>query len=118
MTALWKVEVQSIEGATAVLSLARLSEDAGPFQDRPAFALRVLHLPALDIAPTGELAPTGPLGEAVSEGDVHDEAWMAAHAAEYVAGVRHDDGRYEIEMTDARWLAHLSPGQTWRSAAY
>jgi hypothetical protein len=111
-------EVESIDGPRITLSLRRLSDDAGPFPDTAAFALRLLHLPALGIGTDGTLTATGPLGEAVSEDDVHDEAWMAAHADDYVAAVRHDGGAYAIEATDPRWLAHLAPGERWRSAAY
>ena len=122
MPALWEVEVTDVAGRQVRLRLARLHPDAGPFSDSAAFALRLLHMPALDIEPSGALVPMGPLGEAVGDDDVHDANWIATHAGQYVEHVDvQPQGRsasYLIEATDPRWLYHLRPGQRWRSAAY
>ena len=57
-------------------------------------------------------------------------AWMRENASRFIASATVEppglpdevptgtEARYEIEVTDAKWLEHLSIGQTWTSAAY
>ena len=79
----------------------------------------MLYEPAVRFGPTLQREATGPLGEAVTEDQNYDEAWMGAHAGDFVRSVkRTDDSTLAVEVTDPRWLEHVTPGDSWRSAAY
>lgn len=88
----------------------------------------------------------GPLGDAVSVKEICDEEFVDANTQVYVERViklsRKNDplppgespptfvysrftdeevltqGDYEVIVTDPRWIAHLSVGQTWQTTAY
>lgn len=47
-----------------------------------------------------------------------DEAWDAAWRAWWKDPANLPSAVYTIRVTDPRWLGHLAPSQTWRSAAY
>ena len=128
-TTLWQVKVDSIEGPRLRGTIERMHEDAGPLPGDEVFALRVLYEQATGFDASFELGPLGPLGEAVSEDEIHDDDWMKAHAGEYVEAVEvaspaqgADEvgavADYAVSVTSPRWLEHLEPGQSWRSAAY
>jgi hypothetical protein len=118
MATLWRVTVQALDGDETTLRLESMSPDSGPILTDPAFALRVLYEPAVRFGPTLQYEATGPLGEAITSDQIHDETWMDAHAREFVRAAAVDDDRLAVAVTDPRWLEHLAPDDTWRSAAY
>lgn len=90
----------------------------------------------------------GPLGDAITVDQICDEDFRLDHAADYIAHVEclaahnapsdenpaydTDDwyqgevtdndaltwAEFRVTATDARWLAHLIPGQYWTTTAY
>jgi hypothetical protein len=123
MTTLWNVRVESVDGAHAVLGIVSVSEDSGPFRDDSAFVLRLLYEPAVKFGPTLENEATGPLGDAISDEQIYNEAWVNEHAGEFVEAADLTESEparatLAITMTDPRWLEHIAPGDKWRSAAY
>ncbi len=130
MGALFEVEVDEIRGTRIELTLVTLDSDAGPFAADAGFALRLLHGPAFEVDEYLSYRGTSPLGEAVTLDETQGERWMRENASRFVAAVSVEPqglpdevptgtkARYEIEVTDAKWLEHLSTGQTWASVAY
>lgn len=129
-TTLWNVAVTALHERELRLGVTREHEDAGAFPHDAVFALRLLYEQARAFDPdTMEFAPSGPLGEAVGEDDIYDDAWLREHAGDYVADVTLKApasdadavgaaAHYRIAVTSPRWLEHLADGQSWRSAAY
>ncbi len=130
MGALFEVEVDEIRGTRIELTLVTLDSDAGPFAADAGFALRLLHGPAFEVDEYLSYRGTSPLGEAVTLDESQSERWMRENASRFVAAVSVEPpglpdevptgtkARYEIEVTDPKWLEHLSTGQTWASVAY
>ena len=111
--------------------------DSGPFVTAKEFVLRALHEPAWGYDDSFAYRAEGPLGDAVDSDQVLDEDWCRAHVDQYIARVdiietrnlplaedafeRTDtrpSAHYAVQVTEARWLAHLETGQSWHSAAY
>ena len=130
MSALFEVEVDEIRGTRIELTLVTVHPHAGPFGTGDAFALRLLFDTAYRFDAHMNYSGTSPLGEAVTFDQTESESWMREHASRFVAAVTVEppdlpdevptgtEAHYEIEVTDAKWLEHLSKGQTWTSAAY
>jgi hypothetical protein len=131
MSELFEVEVDEIRGTRIELTLVTVHPQAGPFRADDVFALRVLFDRAYKFDAHMNYRGTSPLGEAVTFDQTESEGWMHEHASRFVAAVTVEppdfpegempigtEAHYEIEVTDAKWLEHLSKGQTWTSAAY
>jgi hypothetical protein len=130
MSALFKVEVKELRATRVELALVTVHPDAGPIRADDVFALRLLHDTAFKFDRHMNYIATSPLGEAVTFDETEGEGWMREHASRFVAAVTLEppdlprpmpigtEAQYEIEVTDAKWLEHLSEGQTWTSAAY
>ena len=130
MSELFEVEVDEVSETRIELTLVTVHPDAGPFGADDVFALRLLYDTAFEFDPKTIFRGSSPLGEAVTFDQIERDGWMHEHASRFVAAVTVDapdfpaqmpigtEAHYEIEVTDAKWLEHLSKGQTWSSAAY
>jgi hypothetical protein len=130
MSELFEVEVDELRGTHIGLRLVTVHPDAGPFGTDDVFALRVLFDTAFDYDEDMNYSGTSPLGRAMTFDQALQGSWMREHASRFVAAVTVEppdlpeevptgtEAHYDIEVTDAKWLEHLSKGQTWTSAAY
>lgn len=130
MSELFDVEVDDVGGTRIVLTLVTIHPDAGPLAADAGFALRLLHDTAFELDEYLSYRGTCPLGEAMTFEESQGAGWMRENASRFIASVTVEPpdlpdevptgtrARYEIEVTDPRWLDHLSEGQTWTSAAY
>jgi hypothetical protein len=130
MSALFEVKVDELRGTRIELTLVTVHPDAGPFRADAVFALRVLFDPAFKFDAHMNYSGTSPLGDAMTYEQSESEGWMHEHASRFVAAVTVEPtdfpqelpigtkAHYAIEATDAKWLEHLSKGQTWKTAAY
>jgi hypothetical protein len=130
MSELFQVEVDHIRGTRVALTLVTIHPDAGPLAADAGFALRLLHDTAFELDEYLGYHGTCPLGEAMTFDQGQGAGWMRENASRFIASVTVEppglpdevptgtEARYEIEVTDAKWLEHLSKGQTWTSAAY
>lgn len=130
MSELFEVEVDDVHGTRIALTLVTVHPDAGPLAAEAGFALRLLHDTAFELDEYLSYHGTCPLGEAVTFEEAQGERWMRENASRFVGAVTVEPpdlpeevptgtkARYEIEVTDPKWLEHLSKGQTWTSAAY
>jgi hypothetical protein len=130
MSTLFNVEVDDVSGKTAKLRLTSVHPDAGPFGKDDVFALRVLYDTAYEFTEPFESKGLCPLGDAITYKQVGDEDYAGEHASDFIDSVEVEpddlpdqvpvdtEAHYTIKATDAKWLEHLEPGKTWRSAAY
>jgi hypothetical protein len=130
VSTLFNVEVDEVSGSTAKLTLVSVHPDAGPFGKDAVFALRVLYDTAYEFTEPFESRGLCPLGDAITYKQVGDEDYAAEHAKDFIESVdvQPDDlpdelpedteAHYAIKVTDPKWIEHLEPGKTWRSAAY
>lgn len=140
ISTLWNVRVLEVAGDRARLAVTLAHPDAGRFPRSPQFALRLLFETARGLDGSFDDVARGPLGDALTRAEVHDDDFMRTAAARFVASVDVTDvvhapfdeaaahhafdpanlpsAVYTIRTTDPRWLCHLAPSQTWRSAAY
>jgi len=119
MSELFEVEVDEIRGTRIELTLVTVHPQAGPYRADDVFALRVLFDPAYRFDPHMNYSGTSPLGEAVTFDQTESEGWMHEHASRFIAAVTVEasdfpeempigtKARYDIEVTDAKWLEHL-----------
>jgi hypothetical protein len=89
MSELWSVRVAARQEGTLELEVRQTHPDAGPFPESAVFAWRLWY----DGAKDGSA-----LHEALSHEDLYDEELMAAHVADYVAGVRVEVERPTLDM--------------------
>ena len=130
MSELFEVEVDELQGTRIELTLVTVHPHAGPLRADAVFALRLLFDRAYKFDAHMNYSATSPLGEALTFDQTEREGWMHEHASRFVASVTVDppdlpkevptgtEAHYSIEVTDAKWVEHLSKGQTWYSAAY
>lgn len=129
VSTLFAARVSELAADRCVIELRVVHPDAGPVKDDLVFAIRLLAETAAD-----DDTVLGPLGEDVRFGEAESTAWCEANASRYIVSARLVDtpapgdgnwryqkgaiARYEIRVTEPRWLEHLSLEQTWDSAVY
>lgn len=134
MSTLWHAKVVTVDGSRCVLELTVVHPDAGPVKADHVFALRLLAEVAVDEELDGSRTPCGPLGEQLQFGEAESTSWCEKHGSAYLTSVqilalpaagdtnwryaKRSTAQLEIVVTDPRWLAHLSRGQTWDSTAF
>lgn len=116
----YAIEVSSIEGAVAVLSVRAVHDDAPAIEPSATLAMMLL-LDPIDLGRRG--AARSPLARITADRAEVDEArWVVAHARGFVRSVRRRGTRQAatltITVTDPAWLRHLVAGMHWRSASY
>ncbi|HHG84357.1 MAG TPA: hypothetical protein ENJ82_06395, partial [Bacteroidetes bacterium] len=97
MAALWNVTVLKVEGAEATLSLRMAHPDAGEFSTAKSFGLRLLYEQAWDLGSQFQYQALGPLGEAIQESNIYDDAWLFSQQAQFIA---------QFEQTGSRGKAY------------
>lgn len=127
---LYDVLVKELKGTRVTLELTTRHPDAGKFYADKVFALRLLYDTARDLNDEFEYEPNSALGRAFTFDQSLSEEWTRANAGQFVSSVVLEPrdlpeepavgtkATYAIEVTDAKWLEHLTPGQTWQSTAY
>ncbi|MFO0551796.1 MAG: hypothetical protein U0271_25645 [Polyangiaceae bacterium] len=108
MSDLFDVRVVGLSERTARLRVREVHPDAATTFDE-GFALMVL------VEGTN---PGDPLTDAVSFDDTLDAGWMARYARAFVASVQSNGEELSVTVTDSAWIAHLSVGKRWASAAF
>ena len=136
MSSLYGIRVQEIPNDTTVnLQVQVIHPDAMHISASPGFALMLLCDPAGD---------ADPLAQEVDFENTLDGAWMRSYARGFVRQIKlvelvnepppnvqgdpeHEywntpsgwlRGTLRIEVSDPAWIAHLSEGLSWRSAAF
>lgn len=130
MSSLWDVDVVRQGEGWIDLHVTVAHPDAGPLAASRGFALQLLLRPAYALDEHYQRVPACPLGEAVPFHQSYDAGSVAAFADRFVRAVtvhraitRARAGRgpemwIRVEVTDPRWIAHLSPGDAFRAASW
>jgi hypothetical protein len=131
MSTLFQARVTELATTRAVVELAVVHPDAGPLNEDLVFAMRLLAERAIDETLDGT-TPIGPLGDEVRFGEAESTSWCEANASRFIASFRLLDAlppsggtnwrypngskvRYELVVTEPRWLQHLAVDQAWDS---
>jgi hypothetical protein len=86
-TVLWRVRVFKLAGDTVRLAVKVANADAGAFETGHAFVLRMLYDEATDLDDDYQRRALGPLGSAITEDQIYDDRWLAAHGPEFIKSV-------------------------------
>lgn len=137
MAELYHVRAEKVSGKQIWLDVYIVHADESEFYEKKNFALQLIWQPANPL-----LGKDSPLGDAIDVDHALDPAWMVSHASDFISTVKIEStanypvpkdidfskpmqnleklpkARFFIEVTDSRWLEHLSDGRQWKSAAY
>jgi hypothetical protein len=137
MAELYHVEATAKNNCVLTMFVYIVHQDESEFYTKKNFALQLIWPPANPF-----LEVDFPLGNAVPFESFIDPEWMNAHAGEFVSKVeilstrsypipegfdfsapmanleRMPRAEYRVSVTASRWLDHIQPPQSWKSAAY
>jgi hypothetical protein len=87
MAGLWHIEILEKAGDWVTVEVRQVHPDAGAFPESRAFALRLLHEQAWQLASGFNYQALAPLGLACNAHQVLDEAWLDANVDRFIAEV-------------------------------
>lgn len=133
MSSMWDVDVVNRGDGWIDLHVTVAHPDAGPLAASRGFALQLLLRPAYALDERYQRVPACPLGEAVPFHRSYDAVSVATFADRFVRAVtvhraiadtgagrgrRGPEMWIRVAVTDPKWIAHLTPGDTFGAASW